>query len=647
MQRRIILTIVPILLLAWGTSTAGAAGQVPVSARWSVRPLSEVDLHAAPAVDRDFLAGEDLERDQQGLPYRFALPQEVSLDPSNSGTWETLPSGRSLWRLRIANPGALSLNLGFTRFWLPADAELFVHAPGAGGEVLAYDAQDNADHGQLWTPVLLTDELVVELEVDPALRWMVDLQLGSIGRGYRFFGEDDAAKSGTCNIDVVCPEGDDWRNEIDTVGLISRLGSTLCSGFMINNTTNDAKPLFYTAFHCGVTAAAAPTLVVYWNFQSPNCGQQGGGVKTDVQNGSTLLAASQASDFTLVELDDDPDPDWGVKFAGWNRSSADPTSGVTIHHPSIDEKSISFENDPLTTTTYFGDESPGDGTHLRVLDWDAGTTEGGSSGSPLFDQNHLVVGSLHGGRAACGNDLEDWYGRLSVAWTGEGTPSTRLSDWLDPVGTGAVTLGLLDPLGPSFAVSPASGLDASGVAGGAIEPATATYTLTNTGPIPAPFEVSVPVAWLAAVPDAGTIPVGGQVEVSLGFTQEAGGLAAGTHRAEVEFVNTALASGSVTREVTLVVLSNAPRLVGPVPNPFTFETQVRFTLGGAASMRARIYDVRGRLVRDLGTMAGQAGDNYWTWDGKNDQGGRAPSGVYGFVMTGLGQELRTNIVHIH
>ena len=57
----------------------------------------------------------------------------------------------------------------------------------------------------------------------------------------------------------------------------------------------------------------------------------------------------------------------------------------------------SFEDDP-TTTTSFGEISvPGAGTHVRVEDWDLGTTEGGSSGSPLFDQNHRVIGQLHGG----------------------------------------------------------------------------------------------------------------------------------------------------------------------------------------------------------------------------------------------------------
>ena len=104
-------------------------------------------------------------------------------------------------------------------------------------------------------------------------------------------------------------------------------------------------------------------------------------------------------------------------------------------------KSVSVLNmtrlrSPLT----LGPSVPGDGTHVRITDWDLGTTEPGSSGSPLFDQNHRIIGQLHGGYAACGNDDSDWYGRFFTSWTGGGSPTNRLSDWLDPISTGQPAL---------------------------------------------------------------------------------------------------------------------------------------------------------------------------------------------------------------
>jgi lysyl endopeptidase len=90
--------------------------------------------------------------------------------------------------------------------------------------------------------------------------------------------------------------------------------------------------------------------------------------------------------------------------------------------------------------------------------WDLGVTEGGSSGSPLFDHNGRVVGQLWGGQAACtqdgagttNNGLYDYYGRFGISWDGASS-SQRLKDWLDPDDSG---VEILDPLigGPTNTV---------------------------------------------------------------------------------------------------------------------------------------------------------------------------------------------------
>src|SRR5690606_13115326 len=87
-------------------------------------------------------------------------------------------------------------------------------------------------------------------------------------------------------------------------------------------------------------------------------------------------------------------------------------------------------------------------------DWDLGTTEGGSSGSGLWNEAGLLIGQLHGGYAACNNDSPDWYGRLSVSWTGGGTSATRMSNHLDPSGTGAEMLqGIASCAAPTVSLS--------------------------------------------------------------------------------------------------------------------------------------------------------------------------------------------------
>ena len=102
----------------------------------------------------------------EGLPPRFAVPERVSITPANNGTWEDLGKGQMLWRLRIiGREGTNSLNLGFTRFKMPAHGRLLLYSTDGSQVLRPFTAADNEEHGQLWTPVIVTNDLIVELTV--------------------------------------------------------------------------------------------------------------------------------------------------------------------------------------------------------------------------------------------------------------------------------------------------------------------------------------------------------------------------------------------------------------------------------------------------------------------------------------------------
>ncbi len=83
-------------------------------------------------------------------------------------------------------------------------------------------------------------------------------------------------------------------------------------------------------------------------------------------------------------------------------------------------------------------------TAVWAVSWSQGATEDGSSGAPLFDQNHHVVGNLSGGGSSCDNPTGvDYYGRLAVGWAGDpGDPgvSAQLKAHLDPLAVGTTVL---------------------------------------------------------------------------------------------------------------------------------------------------------------------------------------------------------------
>ncbi len=430
-----------LLLLAIGAAPALAAGRDAPSGYGEVEPF------LLPAIDADEVLRADERRAAAGEVPHYSVPLEVAVDPwGEAGIWEVSAGGMARWRLRLVSPGALSLNLAFSAFHLPPNGRLELIS-ARGHRVGPFTTRDNEDHGQLWTPPVPAADLLLELRLPIAEIDDLDLELALVHHGYAGFGER-GPRAGACHRDVACPEAEPWVDQARSVALISVAGVRFCTGFLINNTALDGRPLMITAGHCGVTRDNAPSVVALWNHQRAGCDGEGRGLEVDpsrFQTGAIWRAAYRPTDTLLLELDDPPAA-FGVYFVGWDRSPADPSRSTAIHHPNTGAKRISFDFDRAATTAHLRAEPWPGGSHLRIGGWDMGSTEGGSSGAPLFNGDRRVVGQLRGGYAACGDPRADWFGRLSAAWAGHGRPGSRLSDWLDPLDTGATTLDGLDGL---------------------------------------------------------------------------------------------------------------------------------------------------------------------------------------------------------
>lgn len=487
-------------------------------------PSEPASIQQLRSMDLEALAAEDAFDESLGRPPRFAVPRDVSISPLTAGNWQQLADGTSIWRYRVQAGNAVSLNFGFRDVRMPEGARLFFYTTEAARtrkpdryELIGPFGTDiNESHGQFWTPLLAASDVIIELNVPSVLRDQVSLELFRIGQGYRGFGmaaegyrqnaastsgpgksSCDAragAKSGSCNTDVAClGPNDPWNDPRRAVGAYSIGGNLACTGSLLNNTAEDKRMLFVTATHCTVTAANAASVVVYWNYDWPSCRTPGEpeGSSTNPpdpslsQSGAEFLAAThdpfegaeclfadECSDMTLLELDDTADPLFNLYWAGWDRSSTAATCGpalnesstvnlcASIHHPSVNEKRITFvEDDFVEADIAFAQDVhwlaswdpappilPGIPTPQPVT-LPPSVTEPGSSGSPLYNADKRLVGVLSGGASFCGatgDSLSDQYGQLAHAWDGLGTAQTRMRDYLDPQGTSALFIDGLD-----------------------------------------------------------------------------------------------------------------------------------------------------------------------------------------------------------
>lgn len=525
------------------------------------RPLAEVDMLRLPSLNNKELAAAEMARRGPGIAPRFAETIVVDLSPEERGSWETLRDGSEVWRLRISSPDAHSLNLGFSKFVMPEGGTLILYAPDRQTVMGPFTPADNEEHEELWTPILPGDELVVEVRVPAGQRSHLGLRLKTVNHDFLGFS---TVMSGSCNLDVICSAADGWgivdlyRDIIQSVAVIGLGGGTFCTGFLVNNTRQDCKPFFITANHCGINNGNAASLVVYWNYVNSFCrqpntgisGAPGDGDLSDFNTGSIFRASYAPSDMTLVELDDPVSPTANAFFAGWNATNAlEQDTVIGIHHPSTDEKRISFEFDGVYVGAWGQGSTPvPNGNHLVIADWDIGTTEGGSSGSPIFNSKKQVIGQLHGGLASCSNNSYDSYGWFFTSWTGGGTPATRLSNWLDPDNTGALELnGRAQQLCSFF-------VNATPQTRAVCAPASAVYQLevgqTFAGPVALTLQ-GLPAGATAAF-SATTANPGAMVTLTISNT---GAAAAGTYALTVSATDGA---NSATTPISLRIVSGAP-----------------------------------------------------------------------------------------
>ena len=453
-----------------------SSAQSTLKLDYSQTPVAlKIDLPDAEAAVKQSIAQRS-----DGWPLQIgvhrAMSDEFQGDLSSQLDWEEMGDGTIVSSASVTSPGASALRMGI-KVELPDGGELRFfdgqsnerpvnpgypvigakdlasrnESPGAPatsgvdlgslktmnalptGEALSGPSLSRSGDGPqtLWSPIVQDDTIGVEISLPSrdalsAFSFRIEeiSHIDSLTGSIIF---EPRRLNCFSHIDVQCAQGRFPQTQADAVASIlfeADDGTYVCTGTLLNDTLDDTFiPYFLTANHCVSTATVAHTVEAWWFFRRAICGLvQIDDRFTRTYGGADLLATSPSQDSSLLRLRGGMPDD--VVYVGW---SADPVLHPAavhgLHHPRGDEMKFSAGR-TLGQTNIRVRGAASIVRNAIIVRLRDGATESGSSGSGLFDGEHLI-GALSGGTADCEAGT-DAYGPFRDFF-----PQVRR--WLDPI----------------------------------------------------------------------------------------------------------------------------------------------------------------------------------------------------------------------
>lgn len=416
----------------------------------SVAPSKKINI---PQVDVTELLREDQKREGKNVPFRFGkdIDQNLTL---NDGTWIDIDSGR-LWSLSFKADSALSLNFIFNDFYLPDEGELYIvnHNNTIVYGPVTSKTIGNGNH--FLTDVIPDSEVTICLYEPSLSRGLSSLTISKAVYGYRsaIINRNGmlVSSADSCECDMGCYPFYERESKAIALILLSN-GGWACTGSLVMSTDMSYKPYILTSLTCFDSnndrllsedeISNVQNCAFKFNYKRKNC-INNEEENTTIYNYSIYRASSPLTSFLLVEIDQNLFHDGRHTWLGWDRTGNTPLSGTCIHHPGGNVMKLAFDLNQSYSVSWYGIND-----NIWQSDFEAGYINFGSLGAPFLNNERKVVGQLNGDPSLSNpNDLcsriHGFSGKFSLSWTGNGTyntNNTRLSNWLDPNGTGVAIM---------------------------------------------------------------------------------------------------------------------------------------------------------------------------------------------------------------
>lgn len=475
-----------------------SSGGLPQSMKSALQSEDYVTKLHYPLPDWESFIKKNDKEEQNGIsrPYKFGLPVATDISFPESGTFVTEENGIRVWRAQVQITSAPAIGFYYDKFHLPEGVQMFLSNDNHNQVLGAYTITNNTEDGLFANEAVLGDVINIELNINPEVS-LADIQLHInqalvYFRSYEYLNKYKTiggtenkptdpdlfgleGSSSLCQINAICPLGQNYPKQRKSIVQILDLGGGLCSATLINNTGNspaNCKNYVLTATHCEPNDSTGgpyfSQLLVRFNFEKTQCTGgpdatvntlRGVDFRARAKYYDTIAEPTINGDFLLMQLKTTIPTSWDAYMAGWNRATTMPATltypkrYIGFHHPQGDVKKVSTSKS--INPNGEGGGSMGPGTHWSIIQVDSGGIGQGSSGSGLFDGEGRLIGIASvAGNADPNCDVNDFgeataflkfvnYGKFSLAWDYalDGTANNRkLKPWLDPTNAGVMTL---------------------------------------------------------------------------------------------------------------------------------------------------------------------------------------------------------------
>ncbi len=362
---------------------------------------------------------------KEGFTRRLAESRAVTIDAASidsakvrealsGGNLAESDSGSVVWTASVRVGDAHRFRLHLSDVELPKGARIWVY--GADGIPRGPVGRESVSpERELWCPSVSGDTVWIEVHVPSeklvageGCSFVVDsvVEIFKVDKSGAPVAPKSGAGSGnvvrddSCVTDINCfsnsTEVNNASRAIGRMGFVSGGDSYVCTGGLLNGQASDGTPYFLTANHCLSTQSEVSSLEVLFDYKTSTCNGSAPS-NPPSSNGGTLLATSANSDFTFIRLASVPSNRW---FMGWTTSSPGSATLERVSNPYGDTQVYSSTQGVTPDGTCDGLPT----SNFLYQDKMEGGIAGGSSGSPVWMGNTVVVGQLYG---QCGDNPDD------------------------------------------------------------------------------------------------------------------------------------------------------------------------------------------------------------------------------------------------